>query len=397
MDRVVRYSGADEDIRRQAAEAVLELRSEDPPKTYKQCARIVRDEEGIELTRNNIYNIITKAKEEEEQSRTVAKKRLKEQRSKGGPLPFEELDGRTKDIVKRDVISIRRSKEQVRYREIVEEIKKKLGVSLTRGDVDSILLQRVQKLEEAEKKRKTVERRSRVRDKKVERKPPKIRTLSVDTGEEGVKNLDYKICNVVFSGTIDAAIDIDTFIEHNGDASYDPHKFPGIVVKLEDPVTSMLVFKTGKWVSVGLNDADQIGRVKQKLHQRILRSGINLPEDGIRCEIKNIVLTTELPDETERLVDLNLLALQLECCMYEPEVFPGLIYKDRNGGNIQRAVFLIFSSKKVVCVGIRDVDSVEDILADFTRTIASLGDRIYIERISNQDIPDDLRFLDLSS
>jgi transcription initiation factor TFIID TATA-box-binding protein len=388
---VIKYSKSDdEDVRRKAAKAVIELRSEDPPKTYKECARIVLDELAIKLTRNNIYNIIKNNREREKERKS------RPEPQEGETIPYSDLNERAKSEVREVVISIRSSRDRVKYRDIVEEVKCKMSIELKKEDIDAILLRRVEKLERSRQQRE-VTRREKVRKKKRERKPAEVRNLVVNTSA-GEKEVEYKVCNVVFSGTIDAAIDIPTFVERNQDAVYDPKKFPGIVIKLHDPVASMLVFKTGKWVCVGLNDADEIGRVKGELHRRILRSGIDLPEDGIDYDVKNIVLTTSLPDDTERVADLNLLALQLECCMYEPEVFPGLIYKDRaeGGSGRQRAVFLIFSSKKVVCVGIRNPEGIEEILSDFTRSIAALGDSIYIGRLEDREIPEELVFLDLS-
>jgi transcription initiation factor TFIID TATA-box-binding protein len=402
---VTMYRDVDEDIKSLVKSTVIDGRNASPPKTYKECATIVKKKYDVIVTRNNIYNI-TKKKQ-------GIKKKSKPIRSvsrSSAPIPFDDARQEVKDSVVKKIINMFVQSDvkselsdddeiytsTLKYSTVADKIKKDFNVNVDEKWVKGILLSNF-----SEVKAKVKARRRAMTARKKRRSKPRPRnkcTMKVNTNN-GARNLEYEICNVVFSGTINISIDIDAFMDGNPDAIYNPAKFPGIVIKIEDPPSSVLLFKTGRFVSVGLREIENIGAIKKELHERIESSGFEISEEEIEADVKNVVLTTSLPDESERLVDLNLLGLMLTSCMYEPEVFPGLIYKLRSnsdGTGRQRAVFLIFSSKKVVCVGIRDVEEIPEILTDFIKSIDDLGEEVYIKKFSEKDIPDELRFLDLS-
>ena len=55
-------------------------------------------------------------------------------------------------------------------------------------------------------------------------------------------------------------------------------------------------------------------------------------------------------------LNLNFLALEMENTEYEPEQFPGLVYKLID----PTATFLLFSNGKLVCTGTKNKDQLED-------------------------------------
>jgi transcription initiation factor TFIID TATA-box-binding protein len=64
--------------------------------------------------------------------------------------------------------------------------------------------------------------------------------------------------------------------------------------------------------------------------------------------VVNVVGTAQL----SRKLDLNQIALSLDGAEYEPEQFPGLIYRIEQ----PKSAFLIFKSGKAVCTGTRSVE-----------------------------------------
>ena len=54
------------------------------------------------------------------------------------------------------------------------------------------------------------------------------------------------------------------------------------------------------------------------------------------------------------ILNLNTLAMKLENTEYEPEQFPGLVYKLREA----KATFLLFSNGKIVCTGTKCEEAV---------------------------------------
>jgi len=64
-------------------------------------------------------------------------------------------------------------------------------------------------------------------------------------------------------------------------------------------------------------------------------------------------------------LNLNILALQLENTEYEPEQFPGLVYKLVD----PTATFLLFSNGKLVCTGTKNKDQLEESMKQLNKNI----------------------------
>ncbi|MHA2429358.1 MAG: TATA-box-binding protein, partial [Candidatus Hermodarchaeia archaeon] len=75
---------------------------------------------------------------------------------------------------------------------------------------------------------------------------------------------------------------------------------------------------------------------------KIRKAGITVTGPA-KITIQNILASGDLHSR----VDLDMAQMALERCLYEPEVFPGLIYRMKT----PKAVFLIFSSGRIVCAG----------------------------------------------
>jgi transcription initiation factor TFIID TATA-box-binding protein len=101
-------------------------------------------------------------------------------------------------------------------------------------------------------------------------------------------------------------------------------------------------------VITGLKKVEQVKEAAHKAVKKIKKAGIKISNPQI--EIVNIVASGDL----KTTVDLNMAALVMEYAMYEPEVFPGLIYRLQD----PKAVFLIFSTGKIVCTGVKNVEAV---------------------------------------
>jgi len=156
--------------------------------------------------------------------------------------------------------------------------------------------------------------------------------------------LDLRIQNIVATVTLDQDIDIYTLEKTLPDTEYEPEQFPGLVYKLENPKTTLLIFRTGKVVIAGAKNIDDVIDATKKLVKLLKQTDIELPQKP-NIQIQNIVATSNLHAN----VYLEKAASLLENTMYEPEQFPGLIYKL----NEPNAVLLIFSSGKVVIAGVR--------------------------------------------
>jgi transcription initiation factor TFIID TATA-box-binding protein len=180
--------------------------------------------------------------------------------------------------------------------------------------------------------------------------------------EEG---LDYKIENVVATVTVEITekIDLNQIARKHAEVEYNPERFPGLVMRIEKPRATILIFSTGKMVVTGLRKAIEAERVVDKVVKNIRKAGIKLSNPEIT--IQNIVASGDLHTN----IDLNMAAIVMEYAMYEPEVFPGLIYRMQD----PKTVFLIFSTGRIVCTGAKKKEIVRDAVKKLNQQVRELG------------------------
>ena len=175
---------------------------------------------------------------------------------------------------------------------------------------------------------------------------------------ESEEGLDYKIENVVATVVVEITekIDLNQIARKHADVEYNPERFPGLVMRIEKPRATILIFSTGKMVVTGLRKAREAPRVVEKVVKNIRKAGIKVSNPEIT--IQNIVASGDLHTN----IDLNMAAIVMEFAMYEPEVFPGLIYRMPD----PKTVFLIFSTGRIVCTGAKK----KEIVRDAVRTVS---------------------------
>jgi len=177
--------------------------------------------------------------------------------------------------------------------------------------------------------------------------------------------LDYKIENVVATVAVDITekIDLNQIARKHADVEYNPERFPGLVMRIEKPRATILIFSTGKMVVTGLRKAVEAPKVVEKVVKNIRKAGIKVANPEIT--IQNIVASGDLHTN----IDLNMAAIVMEYAMYEPEVFPGLIYRMQ----IPKTVFLIFSTGRIVCTGAKQKEIVRDAVLKLNHQVKELG------------------------
>jgi len=207
-----------------------------------------------------------------------------------------------------------------------------------------------------EKKKKVVE--EEIKDKKEEIKDKKE---EIEDGED----LDYKIENVVATVVVEITekIDLNIIARKHADVEYNPERFPGLVMRILKPKATILIFSTGKMVVTGLRKANEAGQVVEKVLKNIRKAGIKVSNPEIT--IQNIVASGDLHTN----IDLNMAAIVMEYAMYEPEVFPGLIYRMQE----PKTVFLIFSTGRIVCTGAKKKEIVREAVKKLNKEVRKLG------------------------
>lgn len=162
---------------------------------------------------------------------------------------------------------------------------------------------------------------------------------------------------------IEEKLDLPLLMRGVPDAEYNPERFPGVIMRINDPRATFLIFSTGKMVLTGLRRASDAEEAVKKAVKTMKNAGVNVSNPSV--EVVNIVASGELGVP----IDLNMAAVVMEYAMYEPEVFPGLIYRLQD----PKAVFLIFSTGKIVCTGVRDEATVKAAILKLSEQITELG------------------------
>jgi len=192
------------------------------------------------------------------------------------------------------------------------------------------------------------------------------------------EELDYKIENVVATVTVEITekIDLNQIARKHAEVEYNPERFPGLVMRIEKPRATILIFSTGKMVVTGLRKAAEAERVVEKVVKNIRKAGIKLSNPEIT--IQNIVASGDLHTN----IDLNMAAIVMEYAMYEPEVFPGLIYRMQD----PKTVFLIFSTGRIVCTGAKQKEIVREAVLKLNQQVRELG--VAKKELSDSDYQD---------
>jgi len=175
--------------------------------------------------------------------------------------------------------------------------------------------------------------------------------------------MSVKVVNIVATVFLNVELDLEALkssLESFGQTVYDPERFPGLIVKTRG-TASLLVFRTGKIVVTGVKSLDEVKATLKEFVMHIRDKVKDLPQ-SVEVQIQNVVATAELGTT----VNLEELARKLTGVFYEPEQFPGLIYRSKLG----KPVMLIFSTGKVVMVGSRDVEEIEKAYEELKKIIS---------------------------
>lgn len=158
------------------------------------------------------------------------------------------------------------------------------------------------------------------------------------------KKRALEIVNIVASTSLEQDIPLIKLAEKLPNTEYNPEQFPGLVMRIREPKTSALIFGSGKVVSTGARSMAKLRESIKQIVRNVEKIGIKITIQP-RVKVQNMVASGAIGRD----LNLNSLAMELDNTEYEPEQFPGLVYKLAG----TRATFLLFSNGKIVCTGTR--------------------------------------------
>ena len=187
---------------------------------------------------------------------------------------------------------------------------------------------------------------------------------NVKGGDSSYPEPQVSIENIVATVILNQPLDLNLIETRIPDVDYNPDQFPGLVYRLTDPKVTALIFKSGKMVVTGSKSVKQLVYAVKKLLKTLIENGIQI-RGKPQIQIQNIVASANLKVH----IDLERAAEVLDRSMYEPEQFPGLIYRMSR----PRVVLLIFSSGKMVITGAKREDEVYEAVERIYETLKKTG------------------------
>ncbi|ETS78234.1 TATA-box-binding protein [Pestalotiopsis fici W106-1] len=159
---------------------------------------------------------------------------------------------------------------------------------------------------------------------------------------QGGSGLTPTLQNIVATVNLDCRLDLKTIALHARNAEYNPKRFAAVIMRIREPKTTALIFASGKMVVTGAKSEDDSKLASRKYARIIQKLGFNAKFTDFK--IQNIVGSCDIkfPIRLEGLASRH-----HNFSSYEPELFPGLIYRMIK----PKVVLLIFVSGKIVLTG----------------------------------------------
>ena len=170
----------------------------------------------------------------------------------------------------------------------------------------------------------------------------------------------YNIQNIVATASLEKPIPLVKLARTQPNTEYNPKTFPGLVLRVKEPKSAVLVFSSGNLVCTGTKSVAQVKEVINVVIKQLRKINVNVTIKP-KITVQNIVASGNINLK----LNLNFLALEMENTEYEPEQFPGLVYKL----NEPNATFLLFSNGKLVCTGTKNKQQLEDSMAQLLKNV----------------------------
>ena len=161
-----------------------------------------------------------------------------------------------------------------------------------------------------------------------------------------------KIENIVASGVVAESIDLVAFSDKVENCELNKKRFPGAVYRIKDPKIASLIFSSGKIVLTGIRNPKALTDGLAIIIKSLKKAGVVTLREP-KVAITNMVCSYDLG----KYINLNkvVITLNVENIEYEPEQFPGLVYRIKD----PKIVVLIFSSGKIILTGGKNLEDIK--------------------------------------
>ncbi|CAI8506806.1 unnamed protein product [Pichia kudriavzevii] len=172
---------------------------------------------------------------------------------------------------------------------------------------------------------------------------------AISTEDGSASGIVPTLQNIVATVNLDCRLELKTIALHARNAEYNPKRFAAVIMRIREPKTTALIFASGKMVVTGAKSEDDSKLAARKYARIIQKLGFNAKFTDFK--IQNIVGSCDVkfPIRLEGLAYAH-----GTFSSYEPELFPGLIYRMVK----PKIVLLIFVSGKIVLTGAKQREEI---------------------------------------
>ena len=176
------------------------------------------------------------------------------------------------------------------------------------------------------------------------------------------EDIELEIANIVSSGILGTG-EIDTSVIGDALDVGQVSVYPGRVYMSRDRGGTVMIYRKGSYAIAGAKSHESLMETVEWMTSELEKISVPIssPEDSL--EIKYIVYTADL----KRKLNLEMLVVQLglERTEYEPEQFPGLLYRNPR----HDCTVLLFASGKVVITGSQNQETARNCLDEILALI----------------------------
>lgn len=177
-------------------------------------------------------------------------------------------------------------------------------------------------------------------------------------------NFPVKVENVVAVAKLGVDVPLEKMTAQTEKPEHEPEHTAGIVYRPGGEGVAALIFSAGKIVCTGTRSVDQAKKSINKVVEKVKEIGVDVPA-GFDIEIEDIVASSKIPAQ----LDLQKLAFSLQNAEYDPDRFPGLVYRISD----PPVSFMLFASGKVICSGAHSMGDIQRALRKLMDELKKAG------------------------
>ena len=174
------------------------------------------------------------------------------------------------------------------------------------------------------------------------------------------KRVWSKVQNVVVSANIFAKLPLEKLAVILDNSDYTPETFPGLIYKVQDDElsfkkASFLLFSSGRIICAGTKSVKAAKDAVKHVVEDLKNVKIEITKKP-KIVVQNMVASGSVGGK----LNLNEIVFLFDNTEYEPEQFPGLVYKLKGEDQLQNITFLLFGTGKIVIAGAKSEKQIKD-------------------------------------